>query len=103
MSELTSESEKKASIQGTLKANRYTEYFWMPPIKQKGNALVADLGHMFSIGLEDLYSQVEAKKIQRTISLSKDAYFLLLVKLAWLYLRPASPETQRDQLEKWTL
>ncbi|MEE9452010.1 MAG: hypothetical protein V3V61_04545 [Gammaproteobacteria bacterium] len=93
-----SPAKKRDSIAGNLKANRYSEYFWMPgPFSESGN-LVVDLSHVFSVTLTDLYDQLSAHSIKRKLSLSEDAYFLLLVKLAWFFLRPSAPDTQRSGL-----
>ena len=94
--------EQAAGLRGNLKANRYTEFFWMPPPKKGEQPLVADIGHMYSVTLEDLYGKVEDGTIDKKYSLSEDAYFLLLIKLAWFFLRPPAPDTARKTLKKWS-
>jgi len=96
-----SPAEKRDSIAGNLKANRYSEYFWMPDPFSKSENLVVDLSHVFSVTLTDLYDQLSINSIKRKLSLSEDAYFLLLVKLAWFFLRPPAPDSQRSGLNPW--
>lgn len=73
----------------------------MPKIEADGEALIADLSHIYSIDLEFLHGLTDAQKVSRYVSLSKDAYFLLLIKMAWFFLRP-SVDTERDSLEAIT-
>ena len=93
--------EQVANLRGNLKANRYTEYFWMPAPKKGDQPIVADVGHIYSVGLEDLYENVADGTVKRKYSLSEDGYFLLLIKLAWFFLRPAATDTARRGLKKW--
>ena len=46
--------------------------------------------------------KVSEEKIEKKYSLSEDGYFLLLIKLAWFFLRPAAPDTARKALKKWS-
>jgi len=96
-------SAKRSSITGNLKANYYSEYFWMPSPSSESENLVVDLSHVFSVTLTDLYHQLSMGSIKRKVSLSEDAYFLLLVKLAWFFLRPASSDTKRSGMTPWQL
>jgi len=91
-----------ANLRGNLRANKYTEYFWMPAPKKGEQPIVADVGHIYSVGLEDLYEKVTDGSVKRKYSLSEDAYFLLLIKLAWFFLRPPAPDTARRGLKKWS-
>jgi len=61
----------------------------------------ADLSHIFSVSLTDLYEEIKASRVKKIISLSQDAYFLLLIKLAWLFLRPSAPDSIRNELIPW--
>jgi len=91
--------DKATEFRGNLKANNFTEYFWMPPLKDK-KARVADIGHFYSADLNWLNQKIASGEIKRVASLSEDGYFLLLIKLAWFMLRPVS-DTQRPSLEKY--
>jgi hypothetical protein len=76
-----------SSFIGTLRANRINEYFRMPPY-QAECSLVADLSLIYAVDLPYLHTSLNENRIKRVASLSKDAYFLLQMKLAWLMLRP---------------
>lgn len=87
--------EKLSSLKGNLRSNKMSEYFWMPEYDGK-NALVADLGHIFSVDLEWFHKATnDDKKVKRIISLSKDAYYLLQIKIGWFLLRPV-PDSRRQ-------
>ncbi len=59
--ELEISKEKIKGVMGNLKANHYTEYFWMPKPSYSQENLIADLSHIFSVSLEDLYENVNKK------------------------------------------
>lgn len=101
LDEMEVPAEKWSSVEGNLKANYYSEYFWMPACSAGSQNMIADLSHIFSVALDDIHGGLSEKSVVRVISLSEDAYFLLLIKLAWFFLRPAAPDTARSKLEKW--
>jgi hypothetical protein len=94
-------ADRKADVRGKLERNYFSEYFWMPSPRKKEEPLIVDLSHFFSVSLRDIYLQVERGTIKRKLSLSQESYFLLLIKLAWFMLRPAAPDTQRNDLQPW--
>lgn len=96
-------TEKFKNFLGNLKANYFTEFFWMPPITKGGQPLIADLSNVFSIALEDLHNLVKAKKVNKVVSLSQDAYFIYLIKTSWFFLRPSPTDTLRNKLDSLTI
>ncbi|MCB9228647.1 MAG: hypothetical protein H6618_03465 [Deltaproteobacteria bacterium] len=90
-------------FRGYLQANSVIEYFWMPRTTKKGNGLVADLSHIFSVETESLHEFVSRSKINRVCSLSQTAFFTLQIKLAWFFSRPEPEDTQRSNLNVFQL
>lgn len=78
--------EADSNLQGSISANRISEYFRMPDFN--GDALVADLSMWCSADLPWVHKTVKGSKKSRVTSLSDDAYYLLKAKLTWLVLRP---------------
>lgn len=97
------DEKKRADVKGKLERNFYTEYFWMPAPSKDADPLVADLSHFFSVALEDFHAALNENKITKIISLSREGFQLLLIKVAWFMLRPAAPDTERKNLQPWTL
>jgi hypothetical protein len=93
--------EKQKDIIGKLERNFYTEYFWMPSPSKAEEPLIADLSHFFSVNLDELYASIQIGTVTRRVSLSREGYFLFMIKLAWFMLRPATPETARNDLDPW--
>ena len=95
------EGPRRKDAKQNLERNHYTEYFWMPPIAEESGALIADLSHFYSINLDDLHDHLAKGSVKRKVSLSKEGYYLFLMKMAWFMFRPETADGQRKDLESW--